>query len=78
MYSELFEKWKKTKEGKNYWNSAGVFARGSVESFVNFLEQEAAQQSAQADEVIGCTHRTPRVVGDGLFACDDCGKTLRR
>jgi hypothetical protein len=38
----------------------------------------AAQQSVQADEATGCAHRAPRVVGVGLFVCDDCGKTLRR
>jgi hypothetical protein len=41
-------------------------------------EIEAAQQSVQADEATGCAHRAPRVVGVGLFVCDDCGKTLRR
>ena len=31
-----------------------------------------------ADEATGCAHCAPRVVGVGLFVCDDCGKTLRR
>ena len=59
------------------------YANGNAEKcyplVAELIEQlRSAQQSAQADEVIGCAHRTPRVVGDGLFACDDCGKTLRR
>lgn len=59
------------------------YANGNAEKCYPLVAEligqlRAAQQSAQADEVIGCAHRTPRVVGDGLFACDDCGKTLRR
>jgi len=30
------------------------------------------------DEATPCAHRAPRVIGVGLFICDDCGKTLRR
>lgn len=50
-----------------------VFKMARLKKFIDSRRTPRA-----ADEATGCAHRAPRVIGVGLFICDDCGKTLRR
>jgi hypothetical protein len=53
---------------------------GRDEAWQEVLRLQYLSQPTQrpADDATGCAHRAPRVIGVGLFICDDCGKTLRR